>query len=177
VPSSTFSIRPMDELDSVGIDIAVDDVLFNLVTKDTQLMRGSTPWRGGREKDPILLQLLIESTTHIGDIVLDCSASIGTKFLVILSFMAFSVLIMTLFLHLSWFIEGASVHACRKAGRHFVAMEGDEVIFKAILEPLIVDTVTEGFKKQRIDGVDTADDVEVEELPDPVITPLNRYYK
>jgi hypothetical protein len=51
VPSSTFSIRPMVELDSVGIDIAVDDVLFNLVTKDTQLMRGSAPWRGGREKD------------------------------------------------------------------------------------------------------------------------------
>jgi hypothetical protein len=43
VPSSTFSIRPMVELDSVGIDIAVDNVLFNLVTKDTQLMRGSTP--------------------------------------------------------------------------------------------------------------------------------------
>jgi hypothetical protein len=58
-----------------------------------------------------------------------------------------------------------------------VAMEGDEVIFKAILEPLIVDTVTEGLKKQRIDGVDAADDVEVEELPDPVFTPLNRYCK
>jgi hypothetical protein len=43
VPSSTFSIRPMAELDFVGIDVAVDDVLFNLVTKDTQLMRGSTP--------------------------------------------------------------------------------------------------------------------------------------
>jgi hypothetical protein len=43
VPSSTFSIRPMAELDSVGIDVAVDDVLFNLVTKDTQLMRGSSP--------------------------------------------------------------------------------------------------------------------------------------
>jgi hypothetical protein len=53
-----------------------------------------------------------------------------------------------------------------------VAMEGDEVIFKAILEPLTVDTVTEGLKKQRIDGVDIADDVEVEELPDPVFTPL-----
>jgi hypothetical protein len=26
-------------------------------------------------------------------------------------------------------------------------MEGDKEIFKAILEPLIVDTVTEGFKK------------------------------
>jgi hypothetical protein len=88
----------MDELDSVGIDVAVDDFLFNLVTKDTQLMRGSTPWRGSREKDPVLLQLLIESTTHVDDIVLDYTASTGTKFLVILSFMAFSVLIMTLLL-------------------------------------------------------------------------------
>jgi hypothetical protein len=74
LPSSTFSIRPMAELDSV----VVDDVLFNLVTKDSQLMRGSTPWRGGREKDPLLLQLLIESTTQVGDIVLNCTASIGT---------------------------------------------------------------------------------------------------
>jgi hypothetical protein len=29
-----------------------------------------------------------------------------------------------------------------------VAMEGDEKIFKAILETLIVDTITEGLKKQ-----------------------------
>jgi hypothetical protein len=98
VPSSTFSIRPLAELDSVGIDVAVDDVLFNLVTKDTQLMRGSTPWRGGREKDPVLLQLLIESTTQVGDIVLDCTASTGTHFLVILTFVALSFLIMTLLL-------------------------------------------------------------------------------
>jgi hypothetical protein len=67
----------MSELDPVGIDVAVDDVLFNLVTKDAQLMRGSTPWRGGREKDPLLLQLLIEPTTQVGDIVLDCTASTG----------------------------------------------------------------------------------------------------
>jgi hypothetical protein len=51
------------ELDSVGIHVAVDDVLFNIVMKDTQLMRGSTPRRGGREKDLFLLQLFIESTT------------------------------------------------------------------------------------------------------------------
>jgi hypothetical protein len=63
----------MPELHSVGIDVAVDDVLFNLVTKDSQLMRGSTPCRGGREKDHVLLQLLIESTTRVGDIVLDCT--------------------------------------------------------------------------------------------------------
>jgi hypothetical protein len=59
-------------------------------------------------------------------------------------------------------------------------MEGDKEIFKAILKPLIVDTVTKGFKKQRLDGDNAVDDVELEELeelPDPVIQPLNRYYK
>ena len=98
MPSSTFSIKPMVELDSIGFDVAVDDVFFNLVTKYTQLMRGSTPWRGSREKDPILLQLLVESTTQVGDIVLDCIASTSTLFLVIFSFMDFLVLIMTLLL-------------------------------------------------------------------------------
>jgi hypothetical protein len=81
LPSSTFSIQPVAELDSVGIDVAVDDVLFDMVTKDTQLMRDNSPWRGGREKDPLLLQLFIEFTTQVGDIVLDCTASTGTLYL------------------------------------------------------------------------------------------------
>jgi hypothetical protein len=68
----------MGDPDSGGLDVANDDVLFNLVTKDSQLMNGSIPWRGGREKDPLLLQLLIESTTSLGDTVLDCTASTGT---------------------------------------------------------------------------------------------------
>jgi hypothetical protein len=58
-----------------------------------------------------------------------------------------------------------------------MAMEGDKEIFKAILEPLIVDPVTEGFKKQQLDTNDAIDDVEVEELPDTSIVLLNRYYK
>jgi hypothetical protein len=58
-----------------------------------------------------------------------------------------------------------------------VAMEGDKEIFKAILEPLIVDLVSEGLKKQRLQGTSTADDVELEELPVLVIQPLNRYCK
>jgi hypothetical protein len=33
----------------------------------TQLIRGSTPSRRGRKKDPLLLQLLIESTMQVGD--------------------------------------------------------------------------------------------------------------
>jgi hypothetical protein len=78
VPSSTFSIRLVANLNSVEINVAVDDVLFNLVTKDTQLMKGSTPWRRGREKDPLLLQLLMESNKHVSDIVLDCTTSTDT---------------------------------------------------------------------------------------------------
>jgi hypothetical protein len=58
-----------------------------------------------------------------------------------------------------------------------VAMEGNKEIYKAILKPLILDTFTEGFKKQRLDANDAIDDVEVEELPDLVIVPLNQYCK
>ena len=40
-------------------------------------MKESTPWRGAREKDPLLIQMLIESTTALGDLVMDCTASTG----------------------------------------------------------------------------------------------------
>ena len=58
-----------------------------------------------------------------------------------------------------------------------MAMEGDKEIFKAILEPLIVDPTTRSLKKQRLDAYETVDDVELEELLDLVIQPQNRYYK
>jgi hypothetical protein len=56
-------------------------------------------------------------------------------------------------------------------------MEGDKEIFKAILEPLIIDPVSEALKKQRLEATGTVDDIEVEELEDLVILPLNRYCK
>jgi hypothetical protein len=56
-------------------------------------------------------------------------------------------------------------------------MEGDKDIFKAILEPLILDPITKGLKKQQLEAISTANDLEDEELLDPVIQPLNRYYK
>jgi hypothetical protein len=72
-----FSLQPVKELEALGIDVSIDDVLHNLVMKESQLMRGSIPWRGSREKDPLLLQMLIESTASIGDLVMDCTALTG----------------------------------------------------------------------------------------------------
>jgi hypothetical protein len=40
-----------------------------------------------------------------------------------------------------------SIHACRKTSRHYVAMEEDEDIFKALLQPLIIENVSQVFKK------------------------------
>jgi hypothetical protein len=56
-------------------------------------------------------------------------------------------------------------------------MEGDKEIFKAILEPLTMDPVSEALKKKRREATSTADVLEIDELLDPVITPLNQYCK
>jgi hypothetical protein len=64
-------------LEALGMDLAEDDVLHNLVTRESQHMRGVTPWKDCKEKDPLLLQTLIESTTLAGDIVLDCTVATG----------------------------------------------------------------------------------------------------
>lgn len=36
----------------------------------------------------------------------------------------------------SFGIVGASIHACRRSGRHVVAFESDPIIFEAVLAPL-----------------------------------------
>jgi len=55
-----FKFHAVEELEALGIDVSTDDVLHNVVTMETQLMKESTPWRGAREKDPLLIQMLIE---------------------------------------------------------------------------------------------------------------------
>jgi hypothetical protein len=74
------------------------------------------------------------------------------------------------------FISGATVHACRKSGRHFLVMEEDEAIFKSVLKPLILEPVVEVSKKQCFEGEISlgASEEEVEPTP-PTIVRLNRY--
>jgi hypothetical protein len=69
----------MMELEVFGMDLAKDDVLHNLVTRESQLMKGTTPSRGSKEKDPLVMQMFIESTTLVSDVVLDCTIAIGIE--------------------------------------------------------------------------------------------------
>ena len=78
VPKSRFFFQPIPTLDHHGEDVARDDILMNLVTKDDQLMNGNLPWRGPREKSVLLMQMLIEASTSPGDLVVDCTAATGS---------------------------------------------------------------------------------------------------
>ena len=55
-------------------------------------------------------------------------------------------------------------------------MEVDQMIFKAILEPLIVTFVSEVIKK-RLDAQEASKNLEDEEIADTVIAPRNRFCK
>jgi hypothetical protein len=71
---------------------------------------------------------------------------------------------------------GATVHACRKAGRHFLVMEEDDDIYKCVIQPLIMEPVVEVNKRPRLDdkvGLGVPEE-EVEPSP-PTIMRLNRY--
>jgi hypothetical protein len=71
---------------------------------------------------------------------------------------------------------GATVHACRKAGRHFVVMEEDEDIFKSVLEPLIIEPASEVSKKMHSEAHGALNVSEEEmEPPQPVLARLNQY--
>ena len=58
----------------LGVDVEALDVYFDLTSTNMHLMNGKVPWRGGREKDFELMQMLIEALTNPASIVLDTYA-------------------------------------------------------------------------------------------------------
>jgi hypothetical protein len=80
-----FVISSSDEFEDV--DLASDDVLFNIVTADTALKRkdGVQFWRGPKEKAVSLLQLLITGLSPPGGIICDLTAGTGMNILLIIS--------------------------------------------------------------------------------------------
>jgi hypothetical protein len=85
--ASAFYLHSIPEIENAGIDFYKDDVPHNFITRESQFMNGSIPWKESREKDPLLLQLLLEVGTKIGDIVIDCTTAISD--LLPLSFLFF----------------------------------------------------------------------------------------
>ena len=78
--TSNFKFQTIPALDRQGQDVAVDDILPNIVTREEQHMNGDVAWRGPREKSVSFMQTLVLASTQPGDIVLDCTASTGLKF-------------------------------------------------------------------------------------------------
>ena len=76
-----FIISSSDEFEDV--DLARDDVLFNIVTTDTALKSkdGDKFWRGPKEKAVSLLQLLINGLSPPGGIICDLTARTGMNIL------------------------------------------------------------------------------------------------
>jgi hypothetical protein len=89
-------------------------------------MNGAIPWRELREKDLLLLKMLIEASIEVDDIVVDCIVATGDS--LPLSFMIFHSRLFTMQLSCYFDFARASIHACRKAIRNIVAMYEDEVI-------------------------------------------------
>lgn len=58
---SWFAFHTKQEVINIGLQPSEDDILFDHITESSQLMNGSVPWRGAWEKDPMLMQMLIES--------------------------------------------------------------------------------------------------------------------
>ena len=58
-----------------------------------------------------------------------------------------------------------------------MAMEANQIIFKAILEPLIVASVPEVKKKQCLDAQGAFESLVDEEIGDTIIAPRNRFCK
>jgi len=74
---SSFELHTDPQTRDAGIDLEEDDLLHNFTTASSQLLNGDVPWRGAREKDPKLLQIILEAATSPGDVVLDYNASTG----------------------------------------------------------------------------------------------------
>ena len=154
--ASKFSFRHVPELDAHGVDIARDDILHNVVSREDQLTNKSTPWRGPREKSVLLMQMLIEACSFLRGYY---SRLHGNDRYVFVIF------------YFSWL----SIHACRNVYRRIAALEADENIFQALLAPLIIyRTTSEATLEDRATNVE---DHEGEDIPVKRIVKRSRFTK
>ena len=147
-------------------------------------MKGSISWRSSREKVPLFIQILIESTIFAGDVVMDCIAL--TCLIILIKFSFYSslqiiilshCLIIILFIIISCLYSGLCA-SLSKVIWHILALKDSEAIYKSILQPLILEPFTKVFKKQRLNIADaTVNSKEEAELPIPNIIQKTNYVR
>ena len=109
------------------VDLATDDVLFNLITTEIQLcrQRDGKPWRGPKDKSKVLMKLFVHDLSHVGGIVADMIASISFVFysIQLLIHMFFNsyfnvrIFLINIVLHL-----GSSIRVAYSSNRHILAL-------------------------------------------------------
>lgn len=62
---------------AVGVTVDQDDILQNFCNKEDVTMNGDIPWRGPQEKARQFMQMLVESLSQAGDVVVDYTAATG----------------------------------------------------------------------------------------------------
>ena len=75
---SWFAVTNSKTWIDLGFLLERDGLLQNFIDEKNQLMRDQVPWRGAREKHSSFMQIIIESLTKEGDIVMDwlCGTSV-----------------------------------------------------------------------------------------------------
>lgn len=76
--SSWFVFQTNQEPANIGLHPSEEDVLFNYIIDSFQLINGLILWHGAREKDVMLMHMLIESLTKPKDMIFDVNASTST---------------------------------------------------------------------------------------------------
>ena len=74
-PGSWFSVTDSKTWLDLGFSLERNGLLQNFTDEKNQLMRDQVPWRGAHEKLSSFMQIIIESLTKEGDIVMDWQAS------------------------------------------------------------------------------------------------------
>ena len=70
-PGSWFSVTDSKTWLDLGFSLERDGLLQNFTDEKNQLMCDQVPWRGAHEKHSSFMQIIIESLTREGDIVMD----------------------------------------------------------------------------------------------------------
>ena len=108
-PSSSFALSDAASYIDPFVDIKQLDVLFNQITNTNMCLKQcGQPWRGAKEKSPLVMQQLIEACSPLHGRILDLS--VGT---------------------------GASFHAAKESERHIFGFEADEEIHMGLLDALL----------------------------------------